>query len=217
MDPSAFLEVEYGAEEGPLTDLTEDDIVLLDDEPEFEEPGLSNDIMMFFIVIRKIISASVGSKRPPPSLGVPPPLKKIKAAAANSNSPGGGAKKVTMNSKFTPRGPHAPAPHLASGNRAKVASPAAPAKATAAAAPQLTVTKRPGPTPASAPAPARPKLPTQSITWKYRALGENQYTADIRKAEMLRDYEPEQCVCRRPPPGEEEDGSTPCGSGCINR
>ena len=41
MDPSAFLEVEYGAEEGPLTDLTEDDIVLLDDEPEFEEPGLS--------------------------------------------------------------------------------------------------------------------------------------------------------------------------------
>ena len=52
MDPSAFLEVEYGAEEGPLTDLTEDDIVLLDDEPEFEEPGLSNDIMMFFIVIR---------------------------------------------------------------------------------------------------------------------------------------------------------------------
>ena len=215
MDPSAFLEVEYGAEEGPLTDLTEDDIVLLDDEPEFEEPGLSNDIMMIFIVIRNIISASVGSKRPPPSLGVPPPLKKIKAAAANSNSPGGGAKKVTMNSKFTPRGPHAPAPHLASGNRAKVASPAAPAKATAAAAPQLTVTKRPGPTPA--PAPARPKLPTQSITWKYRALGENQYTADIRKAEMLRDYEPEQCVCRRPPPGEEEDGSTPCGSGCINR
>ena len=47
MDPSAFLEVEYGAEEGPLTDLTEDDIVLLDDEPEFEEPGLSNDIMIF--------------------------------------------------------------------------------------------------------------------------------------------------------------------------
>ena len=40
MDPSAFLEVEYGGEEGPLTDLTEDDIVLLDDEPEFEEPGV---------------------------------------------------------------------------------------------------------------------------------------------------------------------------------
>ena len=51
MDPSAFLEVEYGGEEGPLTDLTEDDIVLLDDEPEFEEPGLSDDAMMIFIVI----------------------------------------------------------------------------------------------------------------------------------------------------------------------
>ena len=54
MDPSAFLEVEYGAEEGPLTDLTEDDIVLLDDEPEFEEPGLSNYARITFIVINKI-------------------------------------------------------------------------------------------------------------------------------------------------------------------
>ena len=37
MDPSAFLEVEYGGEEGPLTDLTEDDIVLLDGD--YDEVG----------------------------------------------------------------------------------------------------------------------------------------------------------------------------------
>ena len=57
MDPSAFLEVEYGAEEGPLTDLTEDDIVLLDDEPEFEEPGLLDGAMIISIVDRACLQS----------------------------------------------------------------------------------------------------------------------------------------------------------------
>ena len=74
MDPSAFLEVEYGDdivvedEEEPLTGLTEDDIVLVDTEYEDNSaagPGLA------------------GSKRPPPNCGVPPPLKKIKKAVNN--------------------------------------------------------------------------------------------------------------------------------------
>ena len=52
----------------------------------------------------------------------------------------------------------------------------------------------------------------QSITWKYRQLAENQYTADIKKGEIRKNYEPEQCNCARA-----EEGMSACGSGCINR
>jgi len=91
-----------------------------------------------------------------------------------------------MSSKLTPRNPHSP--H------------------TVKSSPHLTVTAKSSPV-----QPPRPKM-QQSITWKYRPLGENQYTADIRKSEMLKDYEPEQCSCKKP-----EEGQSPCGSGCINR
>merc|ERR1719397_2402134 len=91
-----------------------------------------------------------------------------------------------MSSKLTPRNPHSP--H------------------TVKSSPHLTVTAKSSPV-----QPQRPKM-QQSITWKYRPLGENQYTADIRKSEMLKDYEPEQCSCKKP-----EEGQSPCGSGCINR
>ena len=56
----------------------------------------------------------------------------------------------------------------------------------------------------------------QSITWKYRQLPENQYTADIRKSEILKHYEPEKCVCKRVGSGDSSEESA-CGSGCINR
>lgn len=59
---------------------------------------------------------------------------------------------------------------------------------------------------------ARPAM-KQSITWKYRQLAENQYTADIKKPDLLRNYEPEQCACRVRREEEEEA----CGSGCVNR
>ena len=57
-----------------------------------------------------------------------------------------------------------------------------------------------------------PKRLKQSITWKYKQLPENQYTAGIKKADIRKNYEPEKCNC----PKATED-ITPCGSGCINR
>ena len=93
MDASAFLQVEYGDEvdlvedDEPLTDLTEDDIVLLDNE--YED------------------TTTLGSKRPPPNIGVPPPLKKIKKTIPSAPSP-----KVHMNSKFTPASSNPHSPHL---------------------------------------------------------------------------------------------------------
>ena len=127
MDPSAFLEVEYGddvdlvEDDEPLTDLTEDDIVLLDSE--YEE------------------AANLGSKRPPPSVGVPPPLKKIKktvpgAVTTKVNS----AKSVQMNSKFTPVASSPHSPHLAG---ARVRPSPGAIKRGAAPFP-LSVTRRPG-------------------------------------------------------------------------
>lgn len=128
MDPSAFLEVEYGddvdlvEDDEPLTDLTEDDIVLLDSE--YEE------------------AANLGSKRPPPSVGVPPPLKKIKkttlpgAVTTKVNS----AKPVQMNSKFTPVASSPHSPHLAG---ARVRPSPGAIKRGAAPSP-LSVTRRPG-------------------------------------------------------------------------
>jgi len=36
----------------------------------------------------------------------------------------------------------------------------------------------------------------RSVTWKYKPLRENAYTADIKKSELLKDYEPEKCECK---------------------
>lgn len=129
MDPSAFLEVEYGddvdlvEDDEPLTDLTEDDIVLLDSE--YEE------------------AANLGSKRPPPSVGVPPPLKKIKKTVPGAVATKVNTAKVQMNSKFTPvaSSPSPHSPHLA-GNRVRP-SPGAGAIKRGAPSP-LSVTRRPG-------------------------------------------------------------------------
>ena len=63
--------------------------------------------------------------------------------------------------------------------------------------------------------PARPApVPARAtpITWKYKQLSENLYNADVRKADLLKDYEPEKCVCKPP-----EAGEPACGEGCINR
>lgn len=44
--------------------------------------------------------------------------------------------------------------------------------------------------------PSPKPLANNSITWKYRPLTENLYNGDIRKADLLKDYEPEQCMCK---------------------
>ena len=205
MDPSSFLEVEYGddvdiiEDDGePLTGLTEDDIVLLDNE--YEEGGAG---------------ASLGSKRPPPNCGVPPPLKKIKKTnPAPAAAPG---PKVQMSSKFSPHSPHLKPKHPQTSSVKTLQQQQQSGSVSLLKSSGLTVTKRPS---SSGAAPhhntshssaVRPKLPQQSVTWKYRPLGENCYTADIKKMDMLKDYEPEKCNCKS-----NEEG-TPCGSGCINR
>ena len=134
MDPSAFLEVEYGddvdlvEDDEPLTDLTEDDIVLLDNE--YEE------------------AANLGSKRPPPSVGVPPPLKKIKKTAPGPVVTKVNSAKVQMNSKFTPVASSPHSPHL-TGSRVRPSPGQGAIKRGPA---QLSVTRRPG-TPGSAASP----------------------------------------------------------------
>ena len=147
MDPSAFLEVEYGddvdlvEDDEPLTDLTEDDIVLLDNE--YEE------------------AANLGSKRPPPSVGVPPPLKKIKKTVPGpvvANK----VNKVQMNSKFTPVASSPHSPHL-SGSRVRPSpGPGQGANIKRGAPSQLSVTRRPGTAGGSAASPVpgqvRPKV-----------------------------------------------------------
>ena len=156
MDLSAFLEVEFEDDASAgLGDLTEDDIILLDND--YEEMAATH---------------LAGSKRPPPASEIVP-SKKMKQCLAPTS----------VNKTHHPH--------------------------TAKDASHLTVTAKSSP--AHKPLQPRPKM-QQSITWKYRPLGENQYTADIRKAEMLKDYEPEQCSCKKP-----EEGQSPCGSGCINR
>ncbi len=35
---------------------------------------------------------------------------------------------------------------------------------------------------------------------------------DCRKPDLLKDYDPERCMCKEPPEGE-----LACGEGCINR
>ena len=180
MDPSAFLEVEFedDIEEqvAGMGDLTEDDIILLDND--YEEMTATH---------------SAGSKRPPPATEAVPSSKKIKKTLP-ALAP---VSKVMMNSKLPNKNPHSPHP---------VKTVCSPTGSNMKTSHNLTVTAK------SSPAPVlKPKM-QQSITWKYRPLGENQYTVDIRKSDMLRDYEPEQCSCKKP-----EEGQSPCGSGCINR
>ena len=168
MDPSAFLEVELEDDESlGMGDLTEDDIILLDND--YEE---------------MTATPSAGSKRPPPA-AESVPIKKIK----KSPPPLRPVAKV-LTSRLAPKTPHSP--HTVG-----------PVKSS----PHLTVTAKSSPAPLN----PRPRM-QQSITWKYRPLGENQYTVDIRKSDMLKDYEPERCNCKKP-----EEGQSPCGSGCINR
>ena len=135
MDPSAFLEVEYGddvdlvEDDEPLTDLTEDDIVLLDNE--YEE------------------AANLGSKRPPPSVGVPPPLKKIKKTVPGPVTTKVSTPKVQINSKFAPVASSPHSPHVGAVKRG------------AGAPSPLSVSRRPGTGGAAAsPAPGqvRPKV-----------------------------------------------------------
>jgi len=57
---------------------------------------------------------------------------------------------------------------------------------------------------------------TQSVTWKYKKLDDNTYTADIKKSEVLKDYEVEKCECK-PPEGGYPPGKLGCRSGCHNR
>jgi len=197
MDPSLLCEVMFddngGSGAAPLDNLTEDDIVLLDGDYDEDESG----------------ATVLGSKRPFKGKGSStPPVKKIRRLPPPKAA-------QMMNS----RNPHSPGTTL---------SPAAVAR-NLLRNKQLSVTSRPQqggvqrlspqkqgggqqrPSPQGGQRPPQPLK--QSITWKYRQLAENQYTADIRKVDLLKNYEPEQCSCKVP---KDEDDEA-CGSGCINR
>lgn len=176
MDPSLFCEVTL--DDKPIDDLTEEDIVLLDND---EEETLNNQ----------------GSKRPHNgNYTSTPPAKKARRSTPKVNN------KLIQGTKFKAnRNPHSPL----SQNSLNTLSPNA---ANLLKSSHLSVSRTQ--TPSKIPPPA-PKL-KQSITWKYKQLPENQYTADIKKADIRKNYEPEKCNC--PKAGED---TTACGSGCINR
>ena len=49
------------------------------------------------------------------------------------------------------------------------------------------------------------------VSWKFKQLAQNQYTADIKKGEIRKNYEPEKCNCARA-----EEGMSGCESGLVN-
>jgi len=107
-------------------------------------------------------SGSPGSKRPFKGRGsAAPPVKKVRRLPP----------KPMVGTRPLARGPHSPgalSPAMVAANLLRNK--------------QLSVTSRPGGQQAKAQgAPGqRPAPLKQSITWKYRQLAENQYTADIR-------------------------------------
>ena len=165
MDLSEFLDVSCDVGDEPIENLTEDDVVLIDEDP---QPGVNG---------AKKRQLNGGSR--------PPPAKK--ARAHKNFKPAMAMKKTNLSQQA-----------LGILNN-----------------PNITVKKvaaspgnRPPPQGRPAPRPAQ----AGSITWKYKQLSENLYNADIKKADILKDYEPEKCMCK--PPAE---GEAACGEGCVNR
>ena len=156
MDISQFLDVSCDVGDEPLENLTEDDIVLIDEPPPTTNGKRGHS----------------GASRPPPKRSKP------------NKNPG----LTNMKSNLT-----AQAMGILNNSN-------------------LTVKKIPSRPPAGKPVLKQISKPAQPITWKYKQLSENLYNADIKKADLLKDYEPEVCVCKEPPEGE-----MACGEGCINR
>ena len=137
-----------------------------------------------------------GSKRPHiGSNASTPPAKKARRATPKVNH------KIIQGTKFkASKNPHSPLTQ----NSLNTLSPSA---ANLLKSKHLSVSTTRSPSKVS----STPKL-KQSITWKYKQLPENQYTADIKKADLLKNYDPEKCNCLKA-----DEDRTACGSGCINR
>jgi len=165
MDMSQFLDVACDVGDEPIQNLTEDDIVLLDeDKPPTPKNG------------KRVNS---GGAKPPAKRAKPAPGKRqvvaqpVKKVVLSQQAQG-----ILNNSNLTVK-------KVGNGRpMAKIAP------------------KRVAPAPS----------PMNPITWKYRQLTENLYNGDIRKADLLKDYDPEQCMCKEP-----AEGELACGEGCINR
>ena len=137
-----------------------------------------------------------GSKRPHIGSNTStPPAKKARRATPKVNH------KIIQGTKFkASKNPHSPLTQ----NSLNTLSPSA---ANLLKSKHLSVSTTRSPSKVS----STPKL-KQSITWKYKQLPENQYTADIKKADLLKNYDPEKCNCLKA-----DEDRTACGSGCINR
>jgi hypothetical protein len=158
MDLSQFLDVTCDEGESPLFDsFTEEDIVLLDEEP----------------LTAAAPSPKNGKRAHPNYQGVGqrgPPVKKVRRAVNAAPGAGAGAQKRRQ---------------VAGGGKQDLARTlglqALSAQAVGILQSQNITVKKIQPA-AGAPRtqPAPPVRPAGSITWKYKQLMENQYTADIR-------------------------------------
>ena len=163
MDLSQFLDVTCDEGEAPLDSLTEDDIVLLDEEP-VTGPAVSNG--------KRPLSFYNG---PPAARG--PPMKKARRGgpAANGNRRGmGGSTRVNYGHRDLARSLglkelSAQAVGILKTQNITLKKVTNSADSASIAGPPIR------------PRPAVVPRPAGSITWKYRQLPENQYTADIRE------------------------------------
>ncbi len=161
MDLSQFLDVTCDEGEAPLDNLTEEDIVLLDDLP--ARPAAANG---------KRVYANYYNSSPVALKG--PPAKK-----ARRSGPAGGGQRRRNGAGGGAVHSAGAQPDLA----AELGRDVLSAHAVGILKSRHITVKKVNSAPA-APSPQRPaqplRRPAGSITWKYKQLPENQYTADIR-------------------------------------
>lgn len=189
MDPALLCEAQLGEDE------TDSEIMLFENEESEEQ------------------ETSQTNKRPHPSNGEKStPTKKMRESFSSKNvkcsphSPSPSSQKHATSASHNIKNNLS---HKAQMQRQRLGTPpgsnarvSAPAKKTHGA--QKTLNRSQG------------QFNQKSVTWSYRRLQENAYTADIKKSDLLKDYEPDKCECK-PPEGGFTGANVGCRSGCHNR
>jgi hypothetical protein len=162
MDLSQFLDVTVNEEEGPLSHLTEDDIVLIDDEepvvaaPHVLSNGAANNKRLYN-------GAGRGG----------PPVKKARRGSGHTSRRGVGAARINLKN-----GAHHSDLARSLGLKELSAQAVGILQTQNITLKKVTEGRQGVP---ARPHASLPHQPAGSITWKYRQLPENQYTADIRQ------------------------------------
>jgi len=186
MDLSQFLHVSCDVGDEPIIpSLTEEDIVVID------EPAVVAAVGRPSAAGKRRTSASNGEVRAPPAK---------KAKSANGGGRRGGSTSGQLSSRTT------------TVNRKTVANNSLLSQQAVGILNSANLTVKKIASSAGGAAATAAKTGVNPITWKYRQLTENLYNGDIKKADLLKDYEPEKCVCKEP-----AEGEPACGEGCINR